>query len=103
MNARQPVGNHIVIDHGNGEFSFLAHLRRGSLAIEVGQRVEAGARLGLCGNSGNSSEPHLHYHLQDTGVLHEGRGLPAQFRGYLADGAPVERGEPLKGQRVRMP
>jgi hypothetical protein len=101
MNALQPPGNHVVLDHGNNEFSFLAHLKKGSVAVKVGDRVEAGARLGVCGNSGNSSEPHLHYHLQSTPRFGAGEGLPAFFNGYVADGKPVERGEPRKGQVVR--
>jgi murein DD-endopeptidase MepM/ murein hydrolase activator NlpD len=95
------VGNHVIIDHGNGEFSLLAHLRRGTLAVELGQTVTAATPLGRCGHSGNTSEPHLHYHLQDTAVFGKGVGLPAQFQGYVADGEAVARGEPVKGQTIR--
>lgn len=100
MDPANPAGNHVIIDHGNGEFSLLAHLRRGSVA-RPGTRVEAGQKIGECGNSGNTSEPHLHYHLQNTGVFGTGEGLPAQFTGYVADGQPVERGEPVRGQTIR--
>lgn len=101
--ARNPAGNHVVIDHGGGEFSTLAHLRQGSVTVHEGDPIRAGARVGACGNSGNTSEPHLHYQLQDAAdMLASGTlGLPAQFVGYLADGQPVARGEPLRGQRVR--
>ena len=101
MNPDQPMGNHIIIDHGNGEFSFLAHLQEGSVKVAVGDAVTAGDELGACGNSGNSSEAHLHYHLQTTGVPFEGEGLPAQFETYLADGEEVARGEPVRGQFVK--
>ncbi|HOB39525.1 MAG: M23 family metallopeptidase [Limnochordia bacterium] len=100
MNPEQPLGNHVVIDHQNGEYSFLAHLQRGSVAVQVGDWVEPGDLLGLCGNSGNSSEPHLHNHLQNTPDFPGGEGLPALFRSYLVDGVLVERGEPLRGQFV---
>jgi len=100
MNRAQPPGNHIIIDHGNGEFSLLAHFRQGSLKVAPGDRVAVGDALGQCGNSGNSSEPHLHYHLQDAPAFGQGVGLPAQFQGYTADGQPVARGEPVKGQRI---
>jgi murein DD-endopeptidase MepM/ murein hydrolase activator NlpD len=93
-------GNHVVLDHGNGEFSLLAHLKRGTVAVKAGDRVQAGAKLGECGNSGNTSEPHLHYHLQNSAVFGRGEGLPAQFQSYTADGRPVERGEPLQGQTI---
>jgi hypothetical protein len=99
MNEEQPLGNHVVLDHGNGEFSFLAHLRNGSLRVRPGQRVRSGEPLGQCGNSGRSSQPHLHFHLQTTRG-EDGKGLPAQFTTYWADGASVERGEPRRGQFV---
>lgn len=101
MNPRMPAGNYVVLDHGAGEYSFLAHLREGTVHVSEGDRVETGDLLGECGNSGNTSEPHLHYHLQTTPELGAGAGLPAQFNDYLADGEPVERGEPVQGQRIR--
>jgi murein DD-endopeptidase MepM/ murein hydrolase activator NlpD len=101
MDPTNAAGNHVVVDHGNGEFSLLAHLRRGSVAVRPGQRVAAGQKLGECGNSGNTSEPHLHYHLQNGPVFGQAAGIPAQFNGYTADGQPVPRGEPLQGQTVR--
>ena len=101
--ARNPAGNHVVIDHGNGEFSMLAHLKRGSVAVKAGDAVVAGERIGACGNSGNTSEPHLHYQLQDAAdMMAPGTlGFPAQFTDYVADGKPVPRGEPVRGQTIR--
>jgi hypothetical protein len=101
MNPKHAAGNHVILDHGNGEYSLLAHFRNGTLKVKSGEHVESGAPLGECGNSGNSSESHLHYHLQDGPKFHAGAGLPAQFLGYEADGQPVDRGEPVKGQRIR--
>jgi hypothetical protein len=101
MDAAHPVGNHVVIDHGNGEFSFLAHLQNGSVTPKAGDRVVAGQQLGRCGNSGNTSMPHLHYHLQTTAVFARGEGLPAQFNDYFANGKPVERGEPVRGDFLK--
>jgi murein DD-endopeptidase MepM/ murein hydrolase activator NlpD len=100
MNRSAPPGNYIVIDHGNGEYSLLAHFRRGTVAVKTGDSVKAGDLLGRCGNSGNSSEPHLHYHLQNGPKFGGAEGLPAQFRDYCADGKPVAVGEPKKGQRI---
>jgi murein DD-endopeptidase MepM/ murein hydrolase activator NlpD len=97
---QDPAGNHVVLDLGEGEFAVLAHLRRGSVSVAPGERLTAGQPLGRCGNSGHSSEPHLHFHLQDGPVVGQGLGLPAFFTDYLADGEPVERGEPLRGQAV---
>ncbi len=103
MNANQALGNFVVIDHENGEYSFLAHFKQGSVAVKAGQRVQAGDYLGRSGNSGNSSEPHLHYHLQDAPEFQQGgRGMPSFFLDYVADGEPVERGEPVRGQVLRV-
>ncbi|MDT0682764.1 M23 family metallopeptidase [Roseicyclus sp. F158] len=98
--ATQPAGNHVVIDFGAGEFGILAHLQEGSVAVAEGEAVGAGDLLGLCGNSGNTTEPHLHFHLQTTPILGDGEGLPAQFLGYVADGRDVAHGEPVRGQSV---
>jgi hypothetical protein len=100
MNPAEAMGNHVIIEHGNGEFSFLAHFKQGSVRVKPGDKVRAGDLLGHCGNSGNTSEPHIHYHLQNTREFNAGEGLPAQFQDYTADGKPVERGEPVKGQVI---
>jgi hypothetical protein len=60
-------GNHVAIDCGDF-VGILAHLQPGSITVAEGERVEVGDTLGQMGNSGNSSEPHLHVHAQ--------RGLP---------------------------
>jgi murein DD-endopeptidase MepM/ murein hydrolase activator NlpD len=97
---QNPAGNHVVLDLGQGEFAFLGHMQQGSIAVQPGDAVDAGDELGRCGNSGNSSEPHLHFHLQTTPELATGEGLPAFFENYVADGEPVARGEPRRGQVV---
>jgi hypothetical protein len=101
MNPQQALGNHVILDHGNGECSFIAHLQQGSVRAQPGSRVEAGTLMGACGNSGNSSEPHLHFHLQTIAVLFRGEGLPAFFCHYMVSGKSVTRGEPIAGQTIR--
>ncbi len=96
-----PYGNTVVLDHGDGEFSMLAHLKRGSVKVKAGDKVKTGQELAQCGNSGNSPFPHLHYHLQTTAEWFKGEGLPLQFHGYIADGAAVTTGEPVRGQVIR--
>jgi murein DD-endopeptidase MepM/ murein hydrolase activator NlpD len=93
-------GNSLVIDHGNGEFSLLGHLQRGSVVVKPGQRVTAGQLVARCGNSGMSTEPHLHYQLMDDADWKKAQGLPAQFQNFLANGRFVERGEPMRAQVV---
>ncbi len=100
MPGDHPCGNHVLIDHGNGEFSLLCHLQKGSLAVETGALVKAGELLGKCGNSGHSSEPHLHYQLQDTARPFDGEGMPAQFLDVKIDGKQMGRAELRRGQMV---
>jgi len=95
------AGNYIIIDHLNGEYSLLAHLKKGSIIVSVGDTVTKGQEVGQAGNSGNSSGPHLHYQLQNTPNLLDGIGLPAQFLNYYEDNVAIERGEPVRGQLVR--
>jgi hypothetical protein len=101
-NPWAPAGNHVLLDFGTGEYALVAHFQRGTVQVKVGDVVRSGQLLGLCGNSGNSSEPHVHIHLQDRTTLFRGTaGLPLAFTSYLADGERVARGEPVQGQFVR--
>jgi hypothetical protein len=59
-------GNHVLLRCGEFDV-LLAHLQRGSVGVEPGETVSPGALLGVVGNSGNSSEPHLHVHAQRPG------------------------------------
>lgn len=75
------VGNQVTIRSESGEFALVAHLQRGSLAVRVGDQVRAGQMIGRCGNSGNSSEPHVHAQLMDRASPWTGQGLPMAFAG----------------------
>ncbi|MEU6646641.1 M23 family metallopeptidase [Saccharomonospora sp. NPDC046836] len=70
------MGNHIILDLGDGAYAAFAHLRRGSLRVAPGDRVTAGQEMAECGNSGNSSEPHLHFQLMDGPDVMTARGVP---------------------------
>ena len=61
-------GNSVIINHGNGEFTFYAHMRPGSVQVSAGQNVLAGQLLGYVGNTGSSAGAHLHFHLMDNWV-----------------------------------
>jgi Peptidase family M23 len=81
------AGNHIVIAVADaGPFVLLAHLRHGSVEVAVGDRVQVGDLVARCGNSGNSTQPHLHIQATDGTDWDRTRGLPIAF---LADGAPA--------------
>ncbi|MDV5147147.1 M23 family metallopeptidase [Streptomyces sp. SBC-4] len=79
--ARRVTGNHLVLDLGDGTYAMYAHLRRGSLAVRAGDRVVAGQELARCGNSGNSTEPHVHFQLMDGPDLDTAVGVPFTWRG----------------------
>ncbi|CAM5775141.1 hypothetical protein LMIY3S_04874 [Labrys miyagiensis] len=106
-------GNMLVTDIGNGAFAFYAHLQRGSLKVKLGDHVKAGQVIGLLGNTGNSTAPHLHFHVMDGPSPLDANGLPYVFtrfssQGVLAPGNEdaLEQGgeariEPrLKGEHV---
>ena len=79
--ARRVIGNHVVLDLGEGTYAVYAHVQRGSLEIRVGDKVAAGQVLGRCGNSGNSTEPHVHFQLMDGPDVDTARGVPFTWRG----------------------
>lgn len=90
-------GNVLVIDHGTEEFTLLGHLRQGSLLVKVGDRVTQGQRLARVGNSGMSTEPHLHFQLMDTADWKSAQGLPLQLYNFVRNGTVVDRAEPRRG------
>lgn len=84
--AQHPGGNYVVIRHSANIFTFYAHLQRGSIQVHAGEIVNKGRLLARVGNSGNTSEPHLHFHVMDGWdnldpvlSLYRSQGLPALF------------------------
>lgn len=69
-------GNHVIINIGNGCYAFYAHLQPGSIRVKVGDKVHRGEVLGLVGNTGNSTEPHLHFHITNASSPLGSEGLP---------------------------
>src|SRR5690625_491942 len=93
------LGNYVTIDHGDGTFSLVAHLKRGSVKVKVGSEIEAGDLIAECGNSGNSSEPHVHAQLMDRASPRRAQGVPMSFTGIFdAAGSPIEL--PANGQTM---
>ncbi|WP_104181346.1 M23 family metallopeptidase [Arthrobacter sp. B0490] len=85
------AGNHVVIAIGtSGPFVLVAHLRRDSLRVRVGDRVVAGRPLAECGNSGNSTQPHVHLQVTDSIEWNSARGLPLAFRTSTGTELPAE-------------
>ncbi|PNZ69682.1 M23 family metallopeptidase [Staphylococcus croceilyticus] len=71
MNKKQLLGNYVIMRHGEQEYSLIAHFMPNSILVTLGQSVESGDLLGKCGNSGHSSEPHIHFQVMNTPLLSE--------------------------------
>lgn len=98
--ARSFIGNFVLIRHDEAEYGLYAHLIRGSVEVAPGDQVEAGQQIGRCGHSGHSSEPHLHFHIQDSPDLFRGMGRPITFHDIEIDGVYGARAQLSAGQLV---
>lgn len=95
------VGNHVTVRTADGVFATIAHLQQGSKTVKVGDTVRAGDQLGLCGNSGNSSEPHVHAQLADRKSFWTAQGLPFVFADIaIDDGTDLIEGLPRNGKHL---
>lgn len=100
------AGNYVIVKLRSGQFAVYAHLQPYSLRVRRGDRVTTGQALGLVGNSGNSSEPHLHFHLCNANSPLEAEGVPYAFDAFdvTPDGQTWEPRHlelPLDGAIVR--
>lgn len=87
------AGNHVVI-HCHGVNVLLAHMQQGSVAVKEGDLVKAGTLIGAIGNSGNTSEPHLHIHAvrAESVESFSGVAVPIRFDGsFLVRNALVRK------------
>ena len=80
-NTDDPAGNYVILDHGNDEFSHLSHFKYQSIVVKEGDTVKRGDLLGLVGNSGNSSEAHIHFHVADSSDLWDSKSIRINFDG----------------------
>jgi murein DD-endopeptidase MepM/ murein hydrolase activator NlpD len=80
-------GNHVIVDIGGGNFAFYAHLQPGSLRVKLGDKVRPGQVIGLVGNSGNSTEPHLHFHISNGSSPLGSEGLPYVLSSFDVEGS----------------
>ena len=76
MTVENVLGNHVILDLGGGVYAFYAHMEKGSIGVAEGQRVKRGEVLGKLGNSGNTSAPHLHFHLMAGPSALASNGIP---------------------------
>ena len=92
MYEMEPAGNVIIIEHTNHEYSMVAHLKKNSCLVQQGDTVKQGDVIALCGNSGNSSEAHIHFQVMDAPDFLNCQSLRIRF----ADGL-----EPIQGDVVK--
>ncbi len=97
-NQFSALGNCVIIRHSAYEFSVLSHLKNGSTKVKVGDSVSRGDVIGLCGNSGNSSEPQLEYHLQNTANIEDATGIKVYF-----DKVTLRHRDDLKKEKLYSP
>lgn len=97
VNERENWGNAVIIEHAPHYYSCVAHLKKGSIPVKMGERVRAGQVIGQCGNSGRSPYPHLHFQMQNVPAI----GAPTlhfEFAHYVREEAGKKefmlRGEP---------
>jgi len=95
-------GNTVIIKTATGEYAFFAHFKQHSIVVKQGQKVSTGALLGLCGNSGNSSEAHLHFHLQNVEDMTKAIGAKCYFDQLKVNGVLKLDYSPEKGEKVEV-
>jgi murein DD-endopeptidase MepM/ murein hydrolase activator NlpD len=93
-------GNTVIIKTLNNEYLFLAHFKNHSIKVKEGQKIMQGQLLGQCGNSGNSSEPHLHFHIQNVENMILATGVKCYFDNIFVDGIPKKDYSPIKENKI---
>jgi len=73
------AGNHVVVEIAPSRYVLYAHMRPGTVQVKVGDMVKVGDILGHVGNTGSSTEPHLHMHIDDQPSFLAGNGVPYEF------------------------
>ena len=100
------IGNYIILEGKNDIYAFFAHARSGSIKVKVEDDVKAGQPMAEVGHSGNSTAPHLHFHLMDSPLLLSANGVNCCFRNYETytetGWEKVEKGIPKFRERIRV-
>jgi murein DD-endopeptidase MepM/ murein hydrolase activator NlpD len=82
-NPYSALGNAVIIQHSTNEVSVISHLKHESIVVKMGEAVDVRQPVGLCGNSGDTEEPRIHFHLQDSPVIQTGSGYRLVFDNVL--------------------
>lgn len=100
LNPVYVPGNTVIIKTQNNEFLFFAHFKQHSIVVKQGQIIKQGQLLGLCGNSGNSSEPHLHFHIQNVEDMNSATGVKCYFDKIQVNGQTKIDYSPIQKEKV---
>ena len=100
MNPKDLTGNSVVLKTANNEYIFYAHFENSTIKVKEGQMVKRGQNLGNCGNSGNSTEPHLHLHVQDGPDLFADVGVKCFFEKMMVNGELKKDYSPVRLDRI---
>jgi murein DD-endopeptidase MepM/ murein hydrolase activator NlpD len=101
MNPSYVTGNTVIIKTVNNEFLLFAHFKNHSVKVKEGQKVKQGQLLGLCGNSGNSSEPHLHFHIQNVENMNMATGIKCYFDKLVVNGELKTDYSPIQKDKIK--
>lgn len=101
MNPIYVPGNTVIIRTAKNEFLLFAHFQQNSIKVKQGQMVVQGQLLGLCGNSGNSSEPHLHFHIQNVEDMNVATGIKCFFDKIIVNGQIKTDYSPIKNEKIK--
>jgi murein DD-endopeptidase MepM/ murein hydrolase activator NlpD len=103
MNPMYVTGNSVILKTANNEYFVFAHFKQFSVKVKEGQKVKQGDILGLCGNSGNSSEAHLHFHIQNVEDMNVATGAKCYFENILVNGKLKNDYSPVKSDLIKNP
>lgn len=100
LNPIYVPGNTVIIKTAKNEYLFFAHFKQHSIKVAQGQKVMQGQLLGLCGNSGNSSEPHLHFHIQNVENMNVATGARCYFDEIIVNGQTKTDYSPIQKDKI---
>lgn len=100
LNPIYVPGNTVIIKSAENEYLFFAHFKQGTVKVKQGDKVKAGQLLGLCGNSGNSSEAHIHFHIQNIEDMNGATGIKCYFEKILVNGVEKSDYSPIQGEII---
>ena len=101
MNTFNVGGNMVILKTANNEYLVLCHFKHQSIKVKEGQKIKQGELLGLCGNTGNSSEAHVHFHIQNIEDLNTATGIKCYFEKMSVNGQVKQDYSPIKNEKIK--